>query len=74
MRILPRHLRDLIHVSDIAADHRNLFDLSPMAANIAFIEVLKHWPLYGATFFDVTVSTRIGICSHSRIWTMVCRG
>ena len=58
MRILPRHLRDLIHVTDIAADHRNLFELSPMAANIAFIEVLKHWPLYGATFFDVTVSAR----------------
>ena len=58
MRILPRHLRDLIHVTDIAADHRNLFELSPMAANIAFIEVLKHWPLYGASFFDVTVSAR----------------
>ncbi len=55
MRILPRHLRDLIHVSDIAADHRNLNNVSPMGANIAFIEVLKAWPLYGAAFFDVTV-------------------
>ncbi len=55
MRILPRHLRDLIDVLDIALDHRNVSGMAPMAANIAFIEVLKAWPLYGATFFDVTV-------------------
>ena len=68
MRILPRHLRDLIHVSDISTDHRNLYSLSPMASNVAFIEVLKHWPLYGATFFDVTVSfsfkSYVNICTQ----------
>ena len=57
MRILPRHLRELIDVSEISDVHKTLIGTSAVAANIAFLDVLKHWPLYGATFFEVTVST-----------------
>ena len=56
MRILPRHLRDLMRVSDIANVHRTLGGLNPIDANIAFLDVLKLWPLYGATSFSITVS------------------
>ncbi len=60
MRILPRHLRKLINVWDISLDHKMLMGTSALAATISFIEILKHWPLYGATFFDVSVSESDG--------------
>ena len=56
MRILPRHLRDLMQVSEVAVIHKTLAGTPPMAANIEFLSVLKHWPLYGATVYEVTVS------------------
>ena len=56
MRILPRHLRDLINIADIAAVHSGLEGTSPMSANVAFLDILHLWPLYGATFYKVTVS------------------
>ena len=56
MRILPRHLRELIHIPDISLVHKTLHGVSPMAANIKFLDVVRHWPLYGATFFEITVS------------------
>lgn len=56
MRILPRHLRELINIADIQTVHKTLTGISPIAADIAFLDVLKHWPLYGASFYEVTVS------------------
>lgn len=56
MRILPRHLRELIHIPDISLVHKTLHAVSPMSANIRFLQVIRHWPLYGATCFDVVVS------------------
>lgn len=57
VRILPRHLRDLMVLSEISSIHRTLMGISPLVANIAFLEILKQWPLYGAVLYEVSVST-----------------
>ena len=56
MRILPRHLRELVDSSDVARVHASLKGTTIISANVAFIDILRHWPLYGATMYDVTVS------------------
>ena len=55
VRILPRHLRDL-QSTEIRAVHETLIGTAPLIANVAFLEILKQWPLYGATMFEVSVS------------------
>ena len=59
MRILPRHLRDLINMEEIPPLHKTLLGTAPTQANITFMNILRLWPLYGATMFDVTVSTEL---------------
>ena len=56
MRILPRHIRDLIQVPEIATVHKLCVGMSQIAANIACLHILSQWPLYGASFFEVSVS------------------
>ena len=56
MRILPRHLRDLLVIDDIVLLHKTFAGTPCVQINIAFIEILKQWPLYGSTMFKVTVS------------------
>lgn len=56
VRILPRHLRDLMVLSEISMVHRTLVGTSPLVANIAFLDILKQWPLYGAVLYEVSVS------------------
>ena len=58
MRILPRHIRDLIQVPEIATVHKLCVGMSQIAANIACLHILSQWPLYGASFFEVSVSIR----------------
>ena len=58
MRVLPRRLREFIHVEEIECAYRTLGGISSVQADIAFLDVLKNWPLYGATIYQVSVSTR----------------
>jgi hypothetical protein len=55
-RILPRNIRELVREDDISAMHKALTGMDATQANIAFMEVLRNWPLYGATMFEVSVS------------------
>jgi len=57
VRILPRDMRGSIKVEDIRAAHHNLTDMTPNQAILTFIEMLKSWPLFGSTLFEVSVST-----------------
>lgn len=56
VRILPRSMRANIKVEDIVAAHQNLLDMTPNQAILTFIEMLKSWPLFGSTLFEVSVS------------------
>ena len=56
MRILPRDMRPHVRVEDIVILHKSLSDLTPSQAVLQFIEVLKGWPLFGASVFDISVS------------------
>ncbi|ELU17223.1 hypothetical protein CAPTEDRAFT_210514 [Capitella teleta] len=61
IRILPRHLRDQVQSAEVAKVHASLKGLDIMSANVAFIDILRHWPLYGATMYDVTQTTADGL-------------
>ncbi|KAL3874589.1 hypothetical protein ACJMK2_037577 [Sinanodonta woodiana] len=54
IRILPRDMRSSVMLEDVAAMHKSLVDLMPSQAILQFIEVLKTWPLFGATIFEVS--------------------
>ena len=56
MRILPRHLREVVSVLDISHLHQSLIGMSYTGANLAFMDVLKNWPLFGSTVYEVSVS------------------
>lgn len=56
VRILPRHLRELTQPADIRAAHETLVGTAALHANVAFLEILKQWPLFGAIQFEVSVS------------------
>ena len=56
VRILPRHLRELTQPADIRAVHETLVGTPALLANVAFLEILKQWPLFGAIQFEVSVS------------------
>ncbi|XP_076097464.1 myosin-VIIa-like isoform X5 [Mytilus galloprovincialis] len=56
VRILPRSMRANIKVEDIVAAHQNLLDMTPNQAILTFIEMLKSWPLFGSTLFEVSQS------------------
>jgi len=56
VRILPRHLRELTQPAEIRAAHETLVGTAALHANIAFLEILKQWPLFGAIQFEVSVS------------------
>ena len=58
MRILPRHLRHLISAEEIAPLHKSLRGHFHSRVNTAFLDVLRHWPLFGANMFEVTVSPK----------------
>lgn len=57
MRILPRHLRDLIRLDDVMANHKRLGKMSQFKAQIDFLRLLQLWPLFGSVMFEVDVST-----------------
>jgi len=59
VRILPRHLRELTQPADIRAVHETLVGTPALLANVAFLEILKQWPLFGAIQFEVSVSWSI---------------
>jgi len=59
VRILPRHLRELTQPAEIRAVHETLVGTPALLANIAFLEILKQWPLFGAIQFEVSVSITI---------------
>ncbi|XP_045181128.2 myosin-I heavy chain-like isoform X2 [Mercenaria mercenaria] len=56
MRILPRDMRPHVRLEDIVILHKSLADLTPGQAVLQFIEVLKSWPLFGASVFDISQS------------------
>ncbi|XP_060082957.1 myosin-I heavy chain-like [Ylistrum balloti] len=53
IRILPRDMRTEVKVEDIAVAHKAVMNMTPGQAMLAFIELLKSWPLFGATIFQV---------------------
>jgi len=55
VRILPRHLRELTQPVEIRAVHETLVGTPALLANVAFLEILKQWPLFGAIQFEVSV-------------------
>jgi len=57
VRILPRHLRELTQPTEIRSAHETLVGTPALLANVAFLEILKQWPLFGAIQFEVSVST-----------------
>jgi hypothetical protein len=60
---------NLVNVEDIRAAHHNLTDMLPNQAILTFIEMLKSWPLFGSTLFEVSVSTfSLLFCSHDGIF------
>jgi len=56
VRILPRHLRELTQPAEIRFAHEALVGTPALLANVAFLEILKQWPLFGAIQFEVSVS------------------
>ncbi|GAB1607514.1 unconventional myosin-X isoform X1 [Argonauta hians] len=56
MRILPRDMRPQVKVEDIQAAYKMLTDVSPQQAIMSFMQLLKVWPLFGATVFEVSQS------------------
>jgi len=56
VRILPRHLRELTQPAEIRAAHETLVGTPALLANVAFLDILKQWPLFGAIQFEVSVS------------------
>ena len=61
VRILPRHLRELTQPADIRAVHETLVGTPALLANVAFLEILKQWPLFGAVQFEVSVGSSTSI-------------
>ena len=57
MRILPRDMRPHVRLEDVVILHKSMSDLMPGQAVLQFIEVLKSWPLFGASIFDISVSS-----------------
>lgn len=55
MRILPRDMRPYVKLEDIVILHKSMSDLMPGQAVLQFIEVLKAWPLFGASVFEISV-------------------
>ncbi|XP_036363570.1 unconventional myosin-X isoform X1 [Octopus sinensis] len=56
MRILPRDMRPQVKVEEIQAAYKMLNDVSPQQAIMSFIQLLKVWPLFGSTVFEVSQS------------------
>lgn len=56
MRILPRDMRPHVNVEEISAAYKALNDVSPQQAIMSFIQLLKNWPLFGSTVFEVSQS------------------
>ncbi|KAL4238111.1 hypothetical protein ACF0H5_002823 [Mactra antiquata] len=56
MRILPRDMRPHVRLEDIVILHKSMSDLMPSQAVLQFIEVLKSWPLFGASVFEISQS------------------
>ncbi|KAH9515344.1 hypothetical protein Btru_014195 [Bulinus truncatus] len=54
MRILPRDMRCTVRPEEIATTHKTVLDISPHQAVLSFIGLLKNWPLFGATVFEVS--------------------
>ena len=59
MRILPRDMRPHVRLEDVVILHKSMSDLMPGQAVLQFIEVLKSWPLFGASIFEISVSDHI---------------
>ena len=55
MRILPRDMRPHVRLEDVVILHKAMSDLMPGQAVLQFIEVLKSWPLFGASIFEISV-------------------
>ena len=55
MRILPRDMRPHVRLEDVVILHKSMIDLMPAQAVLQFIEVLKSWPLFGASIFEISV-------------------
>ena len=69
VRILPRHLRDLMQTNEISAVYKNLAGMTGLEANIAFLNILREWPLFGATMFDVSQSALSSL--PAKLWLAV---
>ncbi|CAG5127788.1 unnamed protein product, partial [Candidula unifasciata] len=54
MRILPRDMRCTVRPEEVATTHKTVLDMSPHQAIVSFINVLKHWQLFGTTVFAVS--------------------
>ncbi|CAL1545802.1 unnamed protein product [Lymnaea stagnalis] len=54
MRILPRDMRCTVRPEEVATTHKTVLDMSPHQAVISFINLLKNWPLFGSTVFEVS--------------------
>ena len=69
VRILPRHLRDLMQTNEMSAVYKKLAGMTGLEANIAFLNILREWPLYGATMFDVSQSALTSL--PAKLWLAV---
>ena len=70
VRILPRHLRDLIRLDDVMTNHKRLGKLSQFKAQIDFLRLLQLWPLFGAVMFEIDVSITFYF-TISSLWSIL---
>ncbi|XP_076442783.1 uncharacterized protein LOC143281456 [Babylonia areolata] len=54
MRILPRAMRGKVRVEEVERGQRQNQHLTAHQALVAFLAVLRHWALFGATLFPVS--------------------
>ena len=64
VRILPRHLRELIGIEEIEAEHKILNSTTAFTSNTLFIHILSQWPLFGSSVYEVSVSR----VDHIMLW------
>jgi len=55
-KFLPKHLRAVLSVDDVAAHHSKLRNVPKLECKARLLKFIMSWPLYGATVFEVLQS------------------